>query len=381
MILLHLVEVAIGALSTFCGPVACCSEQDVMVNADTEHHVMDNGNTKCDGDHTECHVMDNRNTEHDGDHVYALKSNEVERKDDMTVEVSSEVERKDDVTVEVMNEQKVIDIKPDDSGQLSDEVNLSGNVVYNASTGEVFNIDDIDISQFMEIYLVDTAVPGSTNQEKNYIVEATVPEVMNQETNYILKAVMESDDEEIKVKKEEQEIKDAVNVHEVTKGYEKDGSEITEKDPVQNDDKICDVQEEHAEKEIVKVCDIEQHEDKEEVHSDKSVQGGDGKNNVKVRDITQPEEEQEVDSDESVQGGDGKNNVKVHDITQPEEKQEVDSDESVKVIEIIQCEDEDQKHVYSVKRVAGDVIQSENTDKESVCKENVDSDESIVGDE
>ena len=244
------------------------SECDVMVNADAEHDVMDNGNSEHGGDHTKRDVMDNGNTERDGDHVYALKSSEVERNDDVTVEASSKAVRNNDVTVEVMNKQKVIDIKPDDSGKLSDVVSLSGNIVYNASTGKVFNIDDIDISQFMEIYLVDTAVPESTNQDKNYIVEATVPEVMNKESNYILKAVVESDEEEIKVKKDKQEIKDAVNVHEVTEGYEKDGSKKMEKDPVQNDDKICDVQEEHAEKEIVKVCDAEQHEDKEEVHSD-----------------------------------------------------------------------------------------------------------------
>ena len=127
--------------------------------------------------------------------------------------------------------------------------------------------------------------------------------------------------------------------------------------------KICDVQEEHAEKEIVKVCDIEQGEDKE-VESDGSVEGGDRKDNVEVHDVTQPEEEKEVDSDESEEGGDGKENVKVRDVTQHEEKHEVDSDESVKVIGIIQCE-----HVYSVNWVAGD----ERKDKECVCKEIVDS--------
>ena len=108
---------------------------DVMVNGDTEHDVMDHGNN------AEHDGMDNGNTERDEDHVYALKS--------------SEVERNDNVTVEVMNEEKVIDIRPDDSGELSNVVNLSGNVVYNATTGEVFNIDDIDISDLMEIYLVD----------------------------------------------------------------------------------------------------------------------------------------------------------------------------------------------------------------------------------
>ena len=143
-----------------------------------------------------------------------------------------------------------------------------------------------------------------------------------------------------------------------------------EKDPVQTDDKICDVQEEHAEKEIVKVCDIEQGEDKE-VESDGSIGGGDGKDNVEVHDVTQPEEEKE-DSDESVEGADRKDNVKVRDVTQHEEKHKVDSDESVKVIGIIQCE-----HVDSVKRVAGD----ERKDQECVCKEIVDSDsdEGIVG--
>ena len=213
--------------------------------------------------------------------------------------------------------------------------------------------------------MTDAAVPEQMNEDKNYIVEATVPEVKNKETNYILKAVVKSDEEEIKVKKEEEGIKDPVSVDEA-EGYEKDGSKKTE-----TYDKICDVQEEHAEKEIVKVCDMEQGEDKE-VESDRSVEGGDRKDNVEVRDVTQPEEEKKVDSDESdgsVEGADGKENVKVRDVTQHEEKHKVDSDESVKVIEIIQCE-----HVDSVKRVAGD----ERKDKECVCKEIVDRSVEIV---
>ena len=81
---------------------------------------------------------------------------------------------KDDVNVEGSDSNKVIDIIPENTAELTDVVNLSGQCVYNPETGEVCNIDNIDIST-------------------------------NQVTNYTLSVVVESNDEPIKVKQEEED--------------------------------------------------------------------------------------------------------------------------------------------------------------------------------
>ena len=98
---------------------------------------------------------------------------------------------KDDVNAEGSDSNKVTDIILENTAELSDVVNLSGHCVYNPATCEVFNIDNIDILQFTQIYLVDTPVPDNTTA--------------NQETNYTLSVVVESNDEPIKVKQEEED--------------------------------------------------------------------------------------------------------------------------------------------------------------------------------
>ena len=55
---------------------------------------------------------------------------------------------KDDVNAEGSDSNKVIDIISWNTAELSDVVNLSCQCVYNPATGEVFNIDKIDILQF-----------------------------------------------------------------------------------------------------------------------------------------------------------------------------------------------------------------------------------------
>ena len=87
---------------------------------------------------------------------------------------------KDDVNSKGSDSNKVIDIIPENTAELSDVVNLSGQCVNNPATGEVFNIDNIDISQFTQIYLVNTPVPDNMTE--------------NQVTNYTLSAVVKSDD-------------------------------------------------------------------------------------------------------------------------------------------------------------------------------------------
>ena len=93
----------------------------------------------------------------------------------------------------------VINITPHDAVELQDVINLTGQYLYNANTGEVHNIDHIDISQFKEIYFLDTeqqvTVPQIERQE-------SVPEIEQQETNYSLSVVVESEDD-IKEEKED----------------------------------------------------------------------------------------------------------------------------------------------------------------------------------
>ena len=98
---------------------------------------------------------------------------------------------KDDVIVKVIDSNKVIDIIPENTVELTDVVNLSGQCVYNPETGEVCNIDNINISQFTQIYLVHTPVQDNMTAY--------------QVTNYTLSVVVESNDEPIKVKQEEED--------------------------------------------------------------------------------------------------------------------------------------------------------------------------------
>ena len=87
------------------------------------------------------------------------------------------------------DETSYIEIKPVQSIQLTGVVNLSGQYVQDASTGTLYNIDDLDISQLTQIYLID--VPQKET------------EIKTTETNYRILAIVE--DVEVKTEKENDE--------------------------------------------------------------------------------------------------------------------------------------------------------------------------------
>ena len=112
----------------------------------------------------------------------------------------------------------VINITPDkcEKGELPNIINLTGQYLHDAVTGQVYNIDNIDISQFTQIYLVDA-------------VSATVPTEMTKikETNYTVSAIVESGDEsEGKIKEEEEDkIPDESSTKSMKRDEEKDSDE------------------------------------------------------------------------------------------------------------------------------------------------------------
>ena len=121
----------------------------------------------------------------------------------------------------------VINITPDkcEKGELPNIINLTGQYLHDAVTGHVYNIDNIDISQFTQIYLVDA-------------VSTTVPTEMTKikETNYTVSVIVESGDEsEGKIKEEEEDkIPDESSTKSMKRDEEKDSDEkdkIPEKSP------------------------------------------------------------------------------------------------------------------------------------------------------
>ena len=108
-----------------------------------------------------------------------------------SVSAAKEEEEKRDVCDKNDNDtQGVINIKPQDDGtvELQDIVDISGQYLVDATTNEVHNIDNIDISQFTQIYLVDHIQQNAGE---------------NAETKYTLTVVVE-DTEEVKVKQEDE---------------------------------------------------------------------------------------------------------------------------------------------------------------------------------
>ena len=112
----------------------------------------------------------------------------------------------------------VINIMPDkcEKGELPNIINLTGQYLHDVVTGQVYNIDNIDISQFTQIYLVDA-------------VSTTVPTEMTKikETNYTVSVIVESGDEsEGKIKKEEEDkIPDESSTKSMKRDEEKDSDE------------------------------------------------------------------------------------------------------------------------------------------------------------
>ena len=156
----------------------------------------------------------------------------------------------------------VINITPHDAVELQDVVNLTGQYLYNANTGEVHNIDHIDISQFKEIYFLDTeqqvTVPQIERQE-------SVPEIEQQETNYSLSVVVESDDD-IKEEKEDNTENQKREFGEIVKSDEVEDKSMNDgKEKSKGDENEHDVTEKQNQTSDESGCD-----DKEKNQSDKN---------------------------------------------------------------------------------------------------------------
>ena len=112
----------------------------------------------------------------------------------------------------------VINIMPDkcEKGELPNIINLTGQYLHDAVTGQVYNIDNIEISQFTQIYLVD-AVSTTVLTEMTKI----------KETNYTVSVIVESGDKlEGKIKEEEEDkIPDESSTKSMKRDEEKDSDE------------------------------------------------------------------------------------------------------------------------------------------------------------
>ena len=133
---------------------------------------------------------------HDGEASVAVS----EQRDvsDKPVEKNNKHE-KTDINV-VQNTEAFINIKPQDDGtaELQDVVDMSGQYLVDANTNLVYNIDNIDISQFMQIYLIDAAPQIDTAPQNDG---------ENRETNYTLKAIVE-DVDDIHITEEDDKMKE-----------------------------------------------------------------------------------------------------------------------------------------------------------------------------
>ena len=121
---------------------------------------------KDDGRGKECDETERNGTERDETTGYGDRSTDI-------VKDNSELWKERDEDSGLIP--GVINITPDkcEKGELPNIINLTGQYLHNAVTGQVYNIDNIDISQFTQIYLVDA-------------VSTTVPTEMTKikETNY-----------------------------------------------------------------------------------------------------------------------------------------------------------------------------------------------------
>ena len=179
----------------------------------------------------------------------------------------------------------VINITPHDAVELQDVINLTGQYLYNANTGEVHNIDHIDISQFKEIYFLDTDQQVTVPQIK---WQESVPKIEQQETNYSLSVVVESDDgikeeKEDNTENQKREFGELVKSDEVEDKSMNDGKEkskgdenehdVTEKQNQTSDESGCDDKEKNQSDE--NKCDVtENTEQDKEKHNQTSHESG-----------------------------------------------------------------------------------------------------------
>ena len=131
--------------------------------------------------------------------------------DDYDVNIESDVKVEDNSAQK--NEQNdgykvdsmagVIHINPQEDGtaELRDIVDMSGQYLVDANTNQVYNIDHIDITQFTQIYLIDSIQQNSMQDASTCGNEQDDVSKLDKmvETNYTLKAIVE-DVQEVTVK-------------------------------------------------------------------------------------------------------------------------------------------------------------------------------------
>ena len=222
---------------------------------------------------------------------------------------------KTDVNV-VQNTEAFINIKPQNDGaaELQDVVDMSGQYLVDASTNLVYNIDNIDISQFMEIYLIDAAPQ----------IDAA-PHGEHRETNYTLKAIVE-DVDDIHVKEEDDKMKEIDDKCKeiVTEGTDK---EKVEENDVKEGEKQVEVIDEHQKDIVTEGTEKEKSEEHDVKESEEEVQLIDVKRKEIVEDGTEQENMEECDakeSEEEVQLIDVKQKEFIEDRTEQEKTEKCD---------------------------------------------------------
>ena len=109
-----------------------------------------------------------------------------------TIDVNHNTENKLGSVIEITPQQQVISF---DNSVQSEIVDLSGKLIIDANTGNAYNIDEIDVSQFTEMYVVSCLDDPLQNYEK---------------------ITLQLLDDEIKKEGDEQPILQEIQVHQMT---------------------------------------------------------------------------------------------------------------------------------------------------------------------
>ena len=206
---------------------------------------------------------------------------------DKPVEKNNEHEKMD-INV-VQNTEAFINIKPQNDGtaELQDVVDMSGQYLVDARTNLVYNIDNIDISQFTQKFLIDAAPQ----------IKAA-PHGEHRETNYTLKTIVE-DVDDIHVKEEDDKMKEIDDKCKeiVTEGTDK---EKTEENDVKEGEKQVEVIDEHQIDIVTEGTEKEKSEEHDVKESEEEVQLIDVKQKEIVEEETEQENTQERDAKEKL---------------------------------------------------------------------------------
>ena len=249
------------------------------------------------------------------------KNNEHEKHDVTDREASVAVSEKHDISdkpVEKNNEHEKTDINVVQNTEafiniMQDVVDMSGQYLVNASTNLVYNIDNIDISQFTQIYLIDAALQ----------IDAA-PHGEHRETNYTFKAIVE-DVNDIHVKEEDDKMKEIDDKCKeiVTKGTDK---EKTEENDVKEGEKQVEVIDEQQKDIVTERTEKEKSEEHDVKESEEEVQFIDVKQKEIVEDRNEQENTEECDakeSEEEVQLMDVRQKQFIEDRTEQEKTENV----------------------------------------------------------